>query len=544
MSTHGWFLANMSSGRLDKKVFKDGLDKLQSKLEQRFYTTTLAFAHDFCEIINVGINTDPKPVPKPKFELMESSPTKQNYNDRRERKRLAKRIIKAVQPHLLQALQAEMDIKRRPMADAANELEGMLEASLEMQQSSVIVTQDAGAAESQDVIMVDVSEPAEAAQITVATDAKPAVDGDATGDNSAGSGDDGREADNADEEMQGAEDNMEAKSTGLTAKPVNGILSSSSSVQGQQDADTANTDKPSAGDAVAAPAASKPTDTPPSEAQVSVTGQPSQQAIAPPGPPTPPRSHGSLGFASSAPTDPLTDGGVPWYLQSFDPQGTTVEDDEEPEFEQEMLRQQQPHQEQQQEQEQEEQPKQQWTSGRDAVLRSLSEDLTDMDDEELKGLLHDDGPAATNSDDDAGKEPRKKTATNSRLSVPVVVAGSRSSARLNRAAAAASNGTASPSKTRSPAADKVAGAPATRAAVAAAAMPMVDDKNEKSDDEEDGDANDDDDDDDDAVASVSASASPARPRSRASAAATSSPVKIKTYANRVRKRTRTSTRRR
>lgn len=64
-------------------------------------------------------------------------------------------------------------------------------------------------------------------------------------------------------------------------------------------------------------------------------------------PPTPPMSTGSD-------PQPLSTGGIPWYLETFDPDGTTIQEER-------------------------------WT-GRDLV-RGMSEELSDMGDEELSGLV-------------------------------------------------------------------------------------------------------------------------------------------------------------
>ncbi|TQV99955.1 PHD finger domain-containing protein [Cordyceps javanica] len=74
------------------------------------------------------------------------------------------------------------------------------------------------------------------------------------------------------------------------------------------------------------------------------------------GPPTPPQSNGSLG---RDPTDPLTEGGVLWHLKCFEPRGTSA-----------LL---------------EHTPAAAAPGGFDAA-RLLSEDLTDLDEVELKGL--------------------------------------------------------------------------------------------------------------------------------------------------------------
>jgi len=73
-------------------------------------------------------------------------------------------------------------------------------------------------------------------------------------------------------------------------------------------------------------------------------------------PPTPPMS-------SEEGSQPFSQGGIPWYMQPFDPSGTTIEEER-------------------------------WT-GRDLV-RGMSEDLSDMDEEELSGLVDADGPGSAN----------------------------------------------------------------------------------------------------------------------------------------------------
>ena len=75
-------------------------------------------------------------------------------------------------------------------------------------------------------------------------------------------------------------------------------------------------------------------------------------------PPTPPIS------TKGANQNTLGQGGIPWYIETFDPQGTTVYEDR-------------------------------WT-GKD-VLRDLSEELSDMDEEELQDLGVDDDTTASNS---------------------------------------------------------------------------------------------------------------------------------------------------
>ncbi|OLN94015.1 Mst2 complex subunit nto1 [Colletotrichum chlorophyti] len=314
---------------LDKNIFKEGFLGLQEKLETRFYTNTLVFTHDLCEIINVGINTEPQDLDGA-TQGGAHSPVKQNFHDPRQRKALGKRILKAVQPQLEIALKTEAEITHKPLDTLTKEFEGMLEASIEFRQPSITVSRVEESIEpSHDTIMVDADATNE--QITVAHDEKTEEVPAPT-------------ADEMDVDAEGEEDdegNIEVNTSTLD-KP-NNMHSSNSSVAGHE----GNGKAAERTEAPLAPTL-QPSDTPPdTNGYVSVT-RPSQ-----PAPPTPPQSNGSLGNES---IDPLSEGGVPWYFQEFKPKGTTIVEE-------------------------------QWT-GREA-LRSLSEDLTDMDDQELEGLAFD-----------------------------------------------------------------------------------------------------------------------------------------------------------
>ncbi|GJC95344.1 PHD-finger domain-containing protein [Colletotrichum higginsianum] len=299
---------------LDKHIFKEGLLGLQEKLERRFYTNILVFTHDLCEVINVGINTEPQHIEGASQGAV-LSPVKQNFHDPRQRKALGKRILKAVQPQLEAALRTEAEITHKPYDTLAKELEGMLEASIEFRQPSITVSCTEESTEpSQDTIMVDAANE----QITVANDEGAQAEEEPTA-----------HGDEMDVDAEGEDDdegNIEVNTSTLE-KPGD-VHSSSSSIAGHEGNGKAavKTESPLA--------SVQPSDTPP-ETDGYVT------------------SNGSLGNES---TDPLSEGGVPWYFSDFKPKGTTVVEE-------------------------------QWT-GREAI-RSLSEDLTDMDDQELEGLAFD-----------------------------------------------------------------------------------------------------------------------------------------------------------
>lgn len=303
--------------RLDKNVFKDGLLQLEAKFEKRFYTTTLAFAHDLCEVIHVGINAETKPPvsDQPRFEPIDVSPTKHSsYSEARDRKRLGKRILKSAQPQLEIALKAEADITSKSFDSLQQELEGMIDASLEIRKPFGTQPQpDVPAQPSEDVIMVDAAE----GPITVAAQ-------DRTG-----------EAAESADQMDIDEQSIEVKEE-ETAQ-ANGGIDQEAAATGEEEAGANDKGLPSL---------VKSAPTPPDTNGYVPVSQHSQQ----PTPLTPPQSNGSLGRGADT---TLTEGGIPWYLKNFEPDGTTAIEE-------------------------------QW-AGRDAV-RSLSEELTDMDEEELNDL--------------------------------------------------------------------------------------------------------------------------------------------------------------
>ena len=231
----------------------------------------------------------------------------------------------------------------------------MLERSVEMRQPSIVVSHaDAVAAGgNEDVAMADAEE---GGQIIVAGDGVVV-----------GAEDDEEAAEDKmdlDEEAVANADAAMEDATPSLAKTVkiNGIMSSNASV--------ADVDKDDGAEAPPLPEGVKPTDTPPIDGAYAPVAQHPEQTD----PLTPPQSNGSLGRGAA---DALNDGGVPWYMKGFSLEGTTAIEE-------------------------------QW-AGRDAV-RSLSEDLTDMDEEELNGLefVVDDPTITASPADDDGAVAKKR----------------------------------------------------------------------------------------------------------------------------------------
>ncbi len=428
----------------DKDVFRDGFAALQAKVSERFYTNTLTFVHDLADVIHQTINRDLHPKQQTtdgrhpnggeitvavtagsvngsdrtaassdavaaeivaggaaasatSAILSTKASAAAAYGEARDRKRLGKRILRSIQSMLETALYAEADITRVPLVrleTMQKELSALLESCLELKSPSSAastsgVTQARGAANghaSEDVKMAD-GEPVEgeAGQIVVAQSSIGSSDGaddvDAEGEEEE---DDEEENDSADKmdididpevtprrpknKIISIEITTPRSSNLLAANGMSGVLGGEfNKGDGSSDLKLANGTGTSAGDESSSS----------NGASGGGTGgsQPTTN-----GPLTPPQSHtGSAGGASSSsahhvppslgdgsprPTmarkavDTLHEGGILWYLDNFSPQGTTAVEEE-------------------------------W-AGRDAV-RLLSEDLTDMDEEELNGLEFDVG---------------------------------------------------------------------------------------------------------------------------------------------------------
>ena len=284
-------------------MFKNGLTKLRERVEARFYVTTLDFTRDLCAVIQEGVNTVPKSAaPSDPPADPNGSPAKQIHGDARERRRLGKRILKAVQPQLEGALQTETVITSKSLEELMKELDRMLESCVGVLQPSITVSQES---EGGDTVMAD----APSLQITVARQEGQATEGDA---------------------MDTSEDmGIRVAENQRDIKLENGVPVSVPTPESQK-----NTEKP-------------PDTVPSIENTPPATNGYATPKPAHPTPPTPPQSTDS----SNHQADPLTEGGLPWFLKGFEVVGTSVGD-----------------------------------AGRE---RSPSEELTDLDEVEMRELVDD-----------------------------------------------------------------------------------------------------------------------------------------------------------
>ncbi|CAK7206006.1 hypothetical protein SEUCBS139899_008789 [Sporothrix eucalyptigena] len=355
----------------DKDVFRSGFAALQARLNERYYTTTLAFVQNLSSTVRKAIyqpEAKPEPVaalngstdesaPGASGELVVAAPTpapaKPNgnsaYAEVRDRKRLGKRILKSIQPMLEAAIRAEADITRVPLEPLQKELEELLEASIEVQPATVVPTDD--------TIMADAANGGDG-QIVVAS-----VDGETNNNKENAEEVNGDKMDVDQTDNSDHNDHNDPQVTPrasmrnktihieITTPRTSSLLAAGVNINGTMG--ECKKDMGGGGDGLTNGADADAAD----GTTVTLTSTN--------GPLTPPQSHsgslpgkdgtGSGPSSSGRPTvDTLHDGGVLWYLNGFYLEGTTAVEE-------------------------------QWSSGRDAV-RLLSEDLTDMDDEELNGL--------------------------------------------------------------------------------------------------------------------------------------------------------------
>ncbi|PTB46455.1 hypothetical protein M441DRAFT_63732 [Trichoderma asperellum CBS 433.97] len=378
---------------LDKGLFTDGLADLQASIEKRVYVNVLGFAQDLGDVISNGILTIPKnlesaphgsrgieeeeaaPAPVADINSHNTSTMAAQFADIRERRKLGKRILKAVQPLLETSLQVESEISTKPSEGLQKELEALIDASIDIGRQvngTAHGVPDDGA---EDTIMLDAPDPSSEPHATVKSeplagesgitsndgDVMDTAENDDDDEEEEEEDDDDDDDDDDDNDGEGREegDSIEVNTVGL------GIM----------------TNRPAVGLGITQEMAVKTarvnsvitSETPPnSTGSFVVMAAPSQE-----GPPTPPQSNGSLG---NEPSDPLSEGGVLWYLRALEPHGTSILEEH-------------------------------WAAGRDAV-RTLSEDLTDLDDEDFKDLGIDMGDTVTAAVMDA-EEPKDNSGSNS-----------------------------------------------------------------------------------------------------------------------------------
>lgn len=248
--------------------------------------------------------------------------------DQREKRKLAKRVIKSIQPSLEDAIRKETELSGLPFEKELKELDNIFDSGVLSRRISVVdaldtsfdhgpVTNGLPVAESDELTKIEGPETTEQTQT-------PAADGDI--------------------DIPDADNNYNQTTNNLITAP-------SSDRAGDESMEASEIIV----DDVAGGAVKKDNE--------SVISQQSGHATrAARGPLTPPLS--SQGDQQQG---PLAQGGIQWYMQPFDPVGTTIHEER-------------------------------WT-GRD-VLRGMSEELSELDEDELEDLGGDESKDAIKEESD------------------------------------------------------------------------------------------------------------------------------------------------
>ncbi|KAJ4358490.1 uncharacterized protein N0V89_003074 [Didymosphaeria variabile] len=278
----------------NKDIFKEGLLELQTRLAEKFYTSVQAFSEDMVAVFSSVIGF---------AAIVDVSDAEQQLGggahnlltaEQKEKKKLAKRIIKGIQPLFDDAMHKESDLAGRPFEREVPNLEAILDQKLRTRPFTSASTNG---------VHGSIEDGASGGAVQAA---KTIMDGVAA---------------KGDETMPHAPTPEELSEVHRSARDE---AADEAAIAAQLGQDTMQI--------VADP---EPMD---------VDGVQRNNTTA--APPTPPGSDQDL-------LGPIHHGGVPWYMKEFDPEGTTVYEERWP--------------------------------GRD-VLRDMSEELSELDDDELNGL--------------------------------------------------------------------------------------------------------------------------------------------------------------
>ncbi|KAL2444529.1 Bromodomain-containing protein-like protein [Exophiala dermatitidis] len=286
--------------KLDRGLFRNELLELRAKVIRKEHTSVANFAHDVVKVITSHFGNDASSLPE--LIALVSGRAEDMSPEDRDRRTLARRIVKAIEPLIEDASRKEAELNGRPYAQQIRELdEALLSRHDSLMDSTELPVFDsveqkhetgmASPEDGDDVEMVDVPDTAEQVQ------------------------EDGIESEAA---VKGIMEKADfSKQDGIRVKAAEVFAETPpASTNGFK------SDNHMDGDATTAQTGS----------------------FEPPTPPISLQDHSQV-------TPPQ--GGIPWYAAPFDPDGTTI-------FEE------------------------RWTGPE--VLREMSEELSEMDEEELQGL--------------------------------------------------------------------------------------------------------------------------------------------------------------
>ena len=119
-------------------LFKGPLSKFREKVDMRFYTTTEPFLKDLRTLIGDVISTEP--LAKLESIDTEISPSKKPTMGVKERKQLAKRIVRSAQKLLNDAIDQDANYTAKSVQGARDELSSLLEGNFPLRHESSVIS--------------------------------------------------------------------------------------------------------------------------------------------------------------------------------------------------------------------------------------------------------------------------------------------------------------------------------------------------------------------------------------------------------------------
>lgn len=318
-------------------VYAEQLSKIKMRLIERYYSTVTTFFVDFAKIFQADVGFDASDLSNEQA-LRERPATQLEDPEQRDRRTLARRILKAAYPLLQDALMKESELNGRPFEQQMKEMDGLLFSRHDSFGEGLVPDGQNG------IVVGDADQDVEMANMS-------AIEKDEPQDIPMESIESHTDKSTAQELANGEGDVVATTSSTLPLPVQKGI----SLIEHTPPASTNGHLRHEV------------------SAREDTTGD--QANIEADQPPTPPIS--TKGSAQNT----FGQGGIPWYVQQFDPDGTTVYEER-------------------------------WT-GKD-VMRDLSEELSEMDEDELQDLGIEDDTTTSNSvagtDDIAGTGNGKEVA--------------------------------------------------------------------------------------------------------------------------------------
>ncbi|KAI9824490.1 MAG: nuA3 HAT complex component nto1 [Phylliscum demangeonii] len=307
-----WPILERAQSLDGKGVFRAGFAELRTKLEARFHSSVAQFSADFRAIFTAALGSETAAdelMTNGQLEAATATATMAATPEQKALRALAKRIIKGVQGLFEDAVRNEADLGGKPYEKELLALEALLHNDLSSRRASIV--------------------------------------GSTAGERAA--------------EMNGVHGRPHSAAPGMPGTPAALTTVDATAIADVEMEDVGPVAR-TAHDSEGAAAVSTPLEPPLAHADSDATtlrhasGPPMAAPFVPPSPPP---------LDSPADDDdllaPLSRGGISWYMDAFDPVGTTIHEER-------------------------------WT-GRD-VVRGMSEELSEIDDDELQGLAAEEVHAA------------------------------------------------------------------------------------------------------------------------------------------------------